>query len=191
VLFAVLTLLWFLAGRRDRPGYPRATSRTFVTGTAACTVVLAGSALLPADKRPVVWGLVGGAYLTGFVLVTVAATPVVFASLTITDALIERFGLMIIIVLGETVTGVTIGLGRVAVDGLTLAVALVGVVVAFGAWWTYFDFAGHRPPRRDRTSTLVWILAHLPLTAALAVMGAAMAGLASHAHVARTPTATA
>jgi low temperature requirement protein LtrA len=86
---------------------------------------------------------------------------------------------------------VTIGLGQVEVDGLTLAVALVGIVVGFGAWWTYFDFVGHRPPRQDRTSTLVWILAHLPLTAALAVMGAAVASLATQAHVVRTATATA
>jgi low temperature requirement protein LtrA len=115
----------------------------------------------------------------------------VYASLTITAAFIERFGLMIIIVLGETVMGVTVGLGQVAVDGRSLAVALVGITVAFGAWWTYFDFAGHRPPTRARTSTLVWMLTHLPLTAALAVMGAAMGVLAEHAQDSRTPTATA
>jgi hypothetical protein len=28
---------------------------------------------------------------------------------------------------------------------VTLSVGLVAIVVGFGAWWTYFDFAGHRP----------------------------------------------
>jgi low temperature requirement protein LtrA len=50
VLFAVLTLLWLLAARRDRPEYRR-SSRLFVTGTAACAVLLAASALLPPSAR--------------------------------------------------------------------------------------------------------------------------------------------
>jgi low temperature requirement protein LtrA len=149
------------------------------------------SAVLPSESRVLVWGLTGAAYMAGFTVVIATATPVVAASLTMTDALIERFGLMIIIVLGETVTGVVAGLAQAPVDALTLAVALVGVMVGFGAWWTYFDFAGHRPPRSARPPTLLWILAHLPLTAAIAAMGAAMVGLAEHAHAAHTPTGTA
>src|SRR6266581_2923254 len=50
VLFAILTVLWLLAARGDRPEYRR-TSRLFVTGTAACAVLLAGTALLPASAR--------------------------------------------------------------------------------------------------------------------------------------------
>jgi phosphatidylserine synthase len=36
-----------------------------------------------------------------------------------------------------------------------------------------------------------WMVGHLPLTAAIAAMGAAMASLVDHAHDARTPAATA
>jgi low temperature requirement protein LtrA len=64
-------------------------------------------------------------------------------------------------------------------------------VTGFGAWWTYFDFVGHQAPRPERRPTLVWMLAHLPLTAAIATMGAAMVSLTEHAHAARTPTPTA
>jgi low temperature requirement protein LtrA len=115
------------------------------------------------------------------------ATPVQAAALTITDAIIERFGLFIIIVLGETVTGVVAGLVNAALSPLTLAVGLVAVVVGFGAWWTYFDFAGHRQPRPTRPATVVWMLAHLPLTAAVAAMGAAMVTLVEHAHDSHGP----
>ncbi|MEU6064584.1 hypothetical protein ABZ864_08780 [Streptomyces sp. NPDC047082] len=41
-------------------------------------------------------------------------------------------------------TGVVDGLVDVPACALTLAVGLVAIVVGFGAWWTYFDFAGHR-----------------------------------------------
>ena len=69
--------------------------------------------------------------------------------MTITDSLTERFGAFIIIVLGETLTGVVTGLASQPVSALTLTVGLVAVVVGFGAWWTYFDFAGRRRPRTD------------------------------------------
>jgi low temperature requirement protein LtrA len=77
------------------------------------------------------------------------------------------------------------------VGALTLAVGLVAVVVGFGAWWTYFDFAGGRRPRPEREASLQWMLGHLPLTAAIATMGAAMVSLVDHAHDGRTPAATA
>jgi low temperature requirement protein LtrA len=86
---------------------------------------------------------------------------------------------------------VVAGLSGEPVSGLTLAVGLVAVVVGFGAWWTYFDFAGGRHPRTERPASLQWILGHLPLTAALAAMGAAMVSLVDHAHDGRTPAATA
>ena len=78
------------------------------------------------------------------------AGPARAPGLIVTDALTERFGAFIIIVLGETLTGVVAGLSGRPVSGLTLAVGLVAIVVGFGAWWTYFDFAGnHLPGRGD------------------------------------------
>jgi low temperature requirement protein LtrA len=84
VLFAVLALLWLLAARGDRPEYRR-SSRLFVTGTAACAVLLAGTALLPASARIPAWGLLDVAYLAGFAAVLLTATP--GTALTVTDAL--------------------------------------------------------------------------------------------------------
>jgi low temperature requirement protein LtrA len=111
--------------------------------------------------------------------------------MAISDALTERFGAFIIIVLGETITGVVAGLSGEPVSAMTLAVGLVAVVVGFGAWWTYFDLAGQRRPRPERRPGLRWELGHLPLTAAIAAMGAAMVSLTEHAHDGRTPAATA
>ena len=189
VLFTILTVLWLLAARGDSPQY-RQPSRLFVAGTAACAILLVGTAFLPASARMLAWGLIDVAYLAGFVTV-MFATPAEATAVLVTDALIERFGLITIIVLGETLTGVVAGLAREPVSALTLSVGLVAVMVGFGAWWTYFDFAGHRPPRPSPGATLQWILSHLPLTAAIAAMGAAMVSLVEHAHDGRTPAATA
>jgi low temperature requirement protein LtrA len=190
VLFAVLAVLWLLAARGDRPEYRRA-SRLFVAGTAASAVLLAGTALLPADARVPAWGALDVAYLIGFSAILLTTDPAGAPGIIITEALTERFGAFIIIVLGETLTGVVTGLSSRPLGALTLAVGLAAVVVGFGAWWTYFDFAGQRQSRTERTAIVQWILGHLPLTAAVAAMGAAMVSLVDHAHDGRTPAATA
>jgi low temperature requirement protein LtrA len=189
VLFAILTVLWLLAARGDRPEYRR-PSLLFVTGTAACAVLLAGTALLPAGARVLAWGLLDAGYVAGFAAILVV-TPGPAAGQMVTDALTERFGAFIIIVLGETLTGVVAGLASQPVSALTLAVGLVAVVVGFGAWWTYFDFAGQRLARQEPVAILQWLFGHLPLTASVAAMGAAMVSLVDHAHDGRTPAATA
>ena len=190
VLFAVLALLWLLASRGDRPEY-RFSSQLFVAGTAACAVLLAVTALLPADARVLAWGLIDAAYLAGFAAVFLRFIPEQAAVLTVTDSLIERFGSFTIIVLGETLTGVVAGLSAEPVSVMTLSVGLTAVVVGFGAWWTYFDLAGQREPRTTYAAEMQWMFGHLPLTAAIAAMGAAMVSLVTHAHDGRTPAATA
>ena len=186
VLFAVLAVLWLLAARGDRPEYRR-PSRLFVAGTAACAALLAGTALLPASARVPAWGVLDLVYLAVFSVILVTTDPAQAPGLIITDALTERFGAFIIIVLGETLTGVVAGLSVRPVSALTLAVGLAAVMVGFGAWWTYFDFAGQRQPRLERVASVQWILGHLPLTATVAAMGAAMVSLVEHAHDGRTP----
>jgi low temperature requirement protein LtrA len=190
VLFAVLAVLWLLASRSDRPEYRR-SSRLFVTGTVACAVLLAVTALLPASDRITAWGVIDVAYLAGFAAIFLTEGVVQVAALVVTAALAERFGAFIIIVLGETLTGVVAGLSSRPVSGLTLGVGLVAVVIGFGAWWTYFDFAGQRQARPNHRASLQWMLSHLPLTAAIAAMGAAMVSLIDHAHDGHTPTAAA
>jgi low temperature requirement protein LtrA len=188
-LFAVLAFLWLLAARADRPEYRR-SSRLFVTGTAAFAALLVGTAFLPASVRIAAWGVLDATYLLGFGAVVLSTVPGQEAPLSVTDALIDRFDQFTIIVLGETITGVVNGLAGQPIGGLTLSVGLVGVVVGFGAWWTYFDFAGQRRPRPTRRASLTWIVTHLPLTAAIAAMGAAMISLVDRAHDVRTPPAT-
>jgi low temperature requirement protein LtrA len=125
VLFAVLAILWLLAARGDRPEYRR-SSRLYVAGTAACAVLLAGTALMPASARVPAWGLLDAAYLAVFAAVVLTASP--GASLTVTDALIERFGTITIIVLGETLTGrptpLLLGLALVLLLGIPWGLAV-------------------------------------------------------------------
>jgi low temperature requirement protein LtrA len=76
-----------------------------------------------------------------------------------TDSMAERFVLFIIIVLGEVVVGVVDGLRGVEdLDFRTVATGVLGLSIAFGFWWTYFDFVGQRLPRRDAGSLVATIV---------------------------------
>jgi low temperature requirement protein LtrA len=55
----------------------------------------------------------------------------------------------------------------------------------------HLGWAGLGRPGPQRTASVQWIVGHLPLTAAVAAMGAAMLSLVDHAHDGRTPAATA
>jgi hypothetical protein len=152
---------------------------------------MAASTALSPDVRLTVWAISAALYLAGIAFVYAEIPGELESAVAVTDSLIERFGLFVIIVLGDTVTGVVSGLTSDPTDARKLVVGLVCVLVGFGAWWTYFDFVGHHPPRNIRTSVVTWLVGHLPIGAAIAAMGATMPVLVTHAREHRTAAAPA
>jgi low temperature requirement protein LtrA len=51
----------------------------------------------------------------------------------------ERHGLIVIIALGESIVAAGLGLSEVDLGAGEIAGAVLGVVIAAGLWWTYFD----------------------------------------------------
>ncbi|MET0147266.1 MAG: low temperature requirement protein A [Ilumatobacteraceae bacterium] len=99
------------------------------------------------------------------------------------DHIEERYGLFTIIVLGESLLSATVGIKEVAEGGVSaglVAVASGGLVLAFGAWWLYFDHPGHlRPTER---LAFRWGYAHSIVFASLAALGAGLHVAAEAAH---------
>ena len=85
----------------------------------------------------------------------------------------ERYGLFTIIVLGETILAVSVGL-RDSLDGegdlgSAPVVVSAALVIAFGLWWVYFDALGRDALTRHRAAAFRWGYGHYFLFAALAV----------------------
>jgi low temperature requirement protein LtrA len=53
---------------------------------------------------------------------------------------VERFGLIIIIALGESIVAIGVGAAGVPLDAGVIAAALLGITVAACLWWSYFDW---------------------------------------------------
>ncbi|MER7502809.1 low temperature requirement protein A [Nonomuraea pusilla] len=83
----------------------------------------------------------------------------------------ERFGLFVVIVLGEVVAAVVTGLKGHEVTPGVLLLALAGVAVAMAFWWLYFGHVDESVVLRTRLAGQVWVYSHLPLSLGLVAFG--------------------
>jgi low temperature requirement protein LtrA len=84
----------------------------------------------------------------------------------------ERFGLLIIIVLGESVIGVVLGTAHVDWTALSSAVAFAGFIAAAAIWWLYFDFLDAAAVvTRNVRSGITFVYAHYFVAAGIAALG--------------------
>jgi low temperature requirement protein LtrA len=91
----------------------------------------------------------------------------------------ERYGLLVIITLGEVIIGTVASLNAVVhgeagwtVDAALLTLA--GVGLTFGCWWTYFCVPWGEPLARHRERAFVFRYGHLAVFIPLAGMGAGL-----------------
>jgi low temperature requirement protein LtrA len=90
----------------------------------------------------------------------------------------ERFSLIVIIALGESIVAIGTGLHG-ELDAGTLGAALLGLVLAFGLWWAYFDvvaivaelrFRNAEGYRRLRIARDSYSYLHLPMIAGIVLV---------------------
>ena len=114
----------------------RALARSFLGAFSFALLIWLSSLLVDAPWAYVLWGV-------ALAIELVAPIP---AWRLLRDApvdrrhLPERFGLLTLIVLGESVLAVVLGVSKVSWDTGSGAAAASGFVVAAALWWIYFDF---------------------------------------------------
>ncbi len=85
----------------------------------------------------------------------------------------ERFGLLTLIVLGESVLAVVLGVSKVSWDAGSAAAAVGGFLVAAAIWWIYFDFLDEGAlTARGILGGLTYVYVNYFLVAGLAALGA-------------------
>ncbi len=86
----------------------------------------------------------------------------------------ERYGLLIIIVLGESFVKVLTYLADHGAPASGLTLGALTLVVTCCLWWIYFDDVAGSRIKATPTAGFVWVYAHLPLTIAVTACGVAM-----------------
>jgi low temperature requirement protein LtrA len=125
----------------------------------------------PESTQLALWVLL----MIGEVLVPVIAERRSHRTVFHVDHIAERYGLLTIIVLGESVLAATVSM-REAVEAVGMSVEVVALAggalaIAFCAWWLYFNRPGHNQPARGET-VFAWGYGQLPVFASLAALGA-------------------
>ena len=162
---AVLILLYARAWRHVPAA--RALCAVTVSAFVAGTTLWAISLFVPEPSRFGFWTaalLVEGA--TPWIFRRAMASTPVHAS-----HLPERFGLFTIIVLGESLVAVVVGIGDTDWRPRSALVGAGGFAAAAGLWWVYFDFIDVSDIKRRLLARNVFIYGHLPVALGLTATG--------------------
>lgn len=102
----------------------------------------------------------------------------------------ERFGLFTIIVLGESILSLVLGLHHADWSTSSILIAAAYFVAAIAAWWVYFGLFGNATLRPGLLARNVFIYAHLPIALGLTMTASgAKVALAAHGPAAATHAA--
>jgi low temperature requirement protein LtrA len=157
----------------------RPTGRIYVAGFSLSIALFVVSVFVPPPLRFVLWG---AGLLSDMVTPWLTLKSQQRLPRFSTSKLPERFGLLIIIVLGEAVVGVVNGLAKGHELSANLIIpALLGATVGFFLWWIYFDFVARRPAKQRLLSSIFWSYLHLPLAMGIASTGAGISRILMHA----------
>jgi low temperature requirement protein LtrA len=150
----------------------RGLVRGYLSGFGLAAVVWTASAIVPDERRIALWAAA---------LAIDLATPWVMRKEQArvpfdVSHLPERFGLFTILVLGESIAALVVGLSHREWAATPVTTVAMGMGLATALWWLYFDNAKGSVVRRDARVTrtwrpTAWIYTHLPVAAGLAAFG--------------------
>jgi low temperature requirement protein LtrA len=170
VMRLALVTQWIRCARADPPR--RVTAYRYALGVGLCQIGWVVTFLIPELWWPLFAVLVPAELLVP--AWAESASPTTWHP----DHIVERYGLFMIIVLGESVLAASIAIqSATRVGGLTIGLTGIiagGLLIVFSIWWLYFDRPGERMLASTHTA-IVWGYSHLLIFAAVAAVGAGLA----------------
>jgi low temperature requirement protein LtrA len=179
----ILVVEYIRAGKNKSFSSATPLIRRYTRGFLCAAIVWIISAFIPPPFRFVLWGIG---------LAIDFATPITIGRLQSQFAphishLPERMGLFTIIVLGESVLEVVVGVSNTEFDIYSMLILGLGLSIPFSLWWLYFDTVDGAPIRAAREKGRVgvyslWLYGHFPLVVAITSVGVGLGYIASNAH---------
>ncbi|MFQ5919796.1 MAG: low temperature requirement protein A [Thermoplasmata archaeon] len=154
---------------RARGEYPEARrlSNAFLAGYGLGAGLWLVSIAVPPPFRFVLWAVGLAVEVGTFVL----ARGVSRRFPVHTSHMPERFGLFTIIVLGETVLAIFLGVADVNWNPVAVMAALIGFGLAVAIWWNYFGYVDRAPLQCTLGNGHAYTLFHLPMVLGIIAMG--------------------
>jgi low temperature requirement protein LtrA len=178
----MLVLLYARAYRHVREA--RATIGIYLAGASAAATLWAVSLAVHGNARYLLWA-VG--------ILVEAAAPILATRYgggvpLHLDHLPERFGLLVILVLGESIASIVIGVHDTHWTTPSVLIASLAFLTVAALWWIYFDLGGAAGKKQlvddgdDQESGIAdaYVYGHLPLIIGLAVVAVGVEQFITH-----------
>ena len=168
VVRALHLVLFAIAGRGDRDLF-RAVVRIVPTATLGPALLIVAG-FLDGSAQLALWGAAVAVTYLGPLLGGMRGWRVS------PEHFVERFGLIIIIALGESIVAIGVGAAGLPLDAGVIAAALLGITIAACLWWSYFDWvvyvaqarlAEATGARRAALARDAYSYLHLPMVAGI------------------------
>ncbi|PSL45331.1 low temperature requirement protein LtrA [Chitinophaga niastensis] len=169
----IIHYLWWSVGYWE-PEHRRLNTYYRITYPISA-VLLIISVFTDFPTAKILWGLAlvcnySASLLSGLILGSHNKNIPVF---TLSDSMVERFGLFTIIVLCEALTGIVRGMSVIQHKSLIVwTLFVLSMLIVFLLWWIYFDMLGDRKIKPGYSPYLSFIYLNIPLQASIAAMGA-------------------
>jgi low temperature requirement protein LtrA len=168
-LFRLLTAISYARVRKAIPTESALANR-MVGVTSLVAVIWIASVFVDGRPRLGVWAVALGIEIGAQWLRSSrkrrGATPIQM------DHLVERFGLFTIIVLGETVLAVVVGVAHAHWVASAVVFAAIGMTISFSLWWIYFEGVEGAPLKNiGGIRPLVWVYGQALLVMAITALG--------------------
>ena len=173
--------LYAIGGRgdRDRLG---AVMRLVPSATLGPGLIVA-AAFLDGPAQMAVWGVALAIDYLGVLVGRMRGFSVS------PEHFVERYGLVIIIALGESIVAIGVGAAGLPLDSGLITAALLGITVSAAIWWSYFDWATYVSLARLNEATGasraalardLYSYLHLPMVAGIVLFALGMKTTLAH-----------
>ena len=175
---AILGVLWWRTGVHDPAHRPLSTPYAWMFGV--MTALFVASAWVEWEIGYLMWVVAillsvvvpfANAYLPRH---DEATRRQIELSTEAKPSLVERMGLLTIMVLGEVVVGIVAAAAEQPMQPRLGLQVLLATLIAIAIWWLYFDLVSHRRPQKGRGNYALWLYAHLPITLAIVFIGSSL-----------------
>jgi low temperature requirement protein LtrA len=165
----LIIYMWLTAGESK---IERKLSHIFSIGFSISIVLWIISIFTPAPTKYILWGtgVLIDMITPMITLRTQSKLPKISSS-----HIPERFGLLVILTIGETIIASVNGLASNREFNWVSAVScLLGLCISFLIWWIYVDHVMYRIFKRNVWHILSWSYLHLPLTISITTVGSGL-----------------
>jgi low temperature requirement protein LtrA len=174
IMRIAVVALWIRAARHDPTRRRTALTYVVLVSTAQVGWILLLLVNPPLSTAFVAWGLLVAFEMAGPII----AERVGGGTPWHPHHVAERYGLLVIITLGEIVLGTILAISAVVEeqdwDVEAVLVTVGGTMLAFGLWWVYFTMPSAAVLARHRERGFRWGYGHLVIFGSLAATGAGL-----------------